>query len=326
MDRRAFLTALGGGLVAVPLGARAQTPEPVARVGLISIGTDPARPTGWRPFVEAMRALGFVEGRNLELKHAFANGRFEELPRLVERLARSGVDVLVVTGPRETATARRAMPTVPTVMTVVADPVGQGFAASLARPGGSITGLTNVVPSVLQKYVELLHEATPTASRFAVIANPPNPVPGDRRALEAASQTLGITLSIIPVNGPEDFDSGLARAKRDGVGAILATADPVTILHRRRLTDAALKHQLPGIYWDRLFVEDGGLMSYSASFSELQRRAAVYVDKILKGARPADLPIEQPTVFELVINLRTARALGLTIPSSLLARADHVIS
>ena len=326
MDRRAFLTALGGGLVTAPIAAAAQPAEKVARVGLVSLGTDRSRPGGWQPFAEAMRASGFVEGRNLAIKYAFAGGRADELPRLVDELLRSGVDVLVVSGIRETAAARRATSTVPIVMMLVADPVGEGFVASLARPGGTITGLTNVVPGLLQKYVELLHEAVPTSSRFAVVASPPNPVPGDRRQLEAASKSLGITLSVIPVSGPEDFDDGLARAKRERVGAILATADPVTLLHRKRLIAVALKHRLPGIYWDRLFVEDGGFMSYGVGFPDLLRHAAVYVNKILKGARPADLPVEQPTKFELVINQRAAQALGLTIPPSLLARADHVIS
>jgi putative tryptophan/tyrosine transport system substrate-binding protein len=326
MDRRAFLATLSGGLVAVPGAAGAQPAEKRARVGLLSMGTDPARPGRWQPFVEAMGGLGFVEGRNLEIKRAFAGGRAGELPRLVEELLRTGVDVLVVSGPRETAAARRATSSVPIVMMVVADPVGEGFVASLARPGGTVTGLTNTVPGLLQKYVELLHEAVPAASRFAVVANPPNPLPGDRRQLEAASKSLGITLSMIPVSGPEDFDGGLARARRDRVGAILATTDPVTLLHRKRLIAAASKHQLPGIFWDRLFVEDGGLMSYSVSFPDLLRQAAVYASKILKGARPADLPVEQPTRLELVVNQRAAQALGLTLPPSLLARADQVIS
>ena len=232
----------------------------------------------------------------------------------------------MVSGIRETAAARRATSTVPIVMMLVADPVGEGFVASLARPGGTITGLTNTVPGLLQKYVELLHEAAPAATRFAVVANPPNPVPRDRRELEAASKSLGITLSVIPVSGPEDFDEGLARAKRERVGALLATADPVTLLHRKRLIGAAMTQQLPGIFWDRLFVEDGGLMSYSVAFPDLVRHAAVYASKILNGARPADLPVKQPTRFELVINQRAAQALGLTLPPSLLARADQLIS
>ena len=312
-------------LLAAPLAAEAQPAEKVWQIGLVSAGSDPARPARWQPFVETMRELGYVEGRNLVVKSAFAKGRSEELPRLVGELLRSGVDVMVTTGTRETIAARRATSTVPIVMLLVPDPVGQGFAATLARPGGNVTGLTNLVPGLVQKYVELLHEAVPSASHFAIVANPPNPVPENRRELEAAAKRVGVMLSIIPVNGPDDFDGAVARAKRDRIGAILATADPVTFLNRKRLVEAALKHHLPGIYWTREFVEDGGLMSYSANFVDLLRRAAVYVDKILKGAKPADLPIEQPAKFELVINMKTAKALGLTIPPSLLLRADHVI-
>jgi putative tryptophan/tyrosine transport system substrate-binding protein len=324
MDRRAFLAGAAA-LLAVPLAAEAQPAEKVWRIGLVSTGSDPERPVSWQPFVEAMRELRYVEGRNLAVKSAFAKGRSEELPRLIGELLRSGVDVMVTTGTRETSAARRATSTVPIVMLLVPDPVGQGFVATLAQPGGNVTGLTNLVPGLVQKYVEFLHEAVPSASRFAVVANPPNPVPENRRELEAASKSVGVMLSIIPVSGPDDFDGALARAKRDRVGAILATADPVTFLYRKQLVVAALKHQLPGIYWTREFVEDGGLMSYSASFAGLLRRAAVNVDNILKGAKPADLPVEQPTKFELVINLKAAKALGLTIPPSLLARADQVI-
>jgi putative tryptophan/tyrosine transport system substrate-binding protein len=324
MNRRAFLYG-SVAMVAAPLAAEAQSAEKMWRIGLVSVGSDPAQPVRWQPFVEAIRALGYVEGRNLMVKSAFAKGRSEELPHLVGELLRSGVDVMVTTGTRETIAARRATSTVPILMLLVADPVGQGFVATLARPGGNVTGLTNLVPGLVQKYVEFLHEAVPSASRFAVVANPPNPVPENRRELEEASKSVGVMLSIIPVNGPDDFDGALARAKRDRIGAILATADPVTFLHRKRLVEAALKHHLPGIYWTREFVEDGGLMSYSANFAELLRRAAVYVDTIFKGAKPADLPVEQPTKFELVINLKTAKALGLTIPPSLLARADEVI-
>jgi ABC-type uncharacterized transport system substrate-binding protein len=286
---------------AAPLTTEAQSTERMWRIGLVSVGSDLARPARWQPFVEALRGLGYIEGRNLEVKSAFARGRSEELPRLVGELLRSGVDVMVTTGTRETLAARRATSTVPIVMLLVVDPVGQGFVATLARPGGNVTGLTNLVPGLVQKYVEYLHEAVPSASRFAVVANPPNRVPENRRELEAASKSVGVMLSIIPVNGPDEFDGALARAKRDRVGAILATPDRVTFLYRKRLVEAALKHQLPGIYWTREFVADGGLMSYSANFTELLRRAAVYVDSIFKGAKPADLQIEQPTKFELVI-------------------------
>ena len=324
LTRAPLTVSLVLSILAVPLVAEGQAGK-VWRIGLVSIGSDPAQPVAWQPFVEAMRKLGYVEGRNLAVKGAFAKGRAEELPRLVGELVRSGVDVMVTTGSRETIAARNATSAIPIVMSLVPDPVGQGIVATLARPGGNITGLTNLVPGLIQKYVELLHEAIPSASRFAIVANPPNPVPENRRELEAASKTVGIVLSIIPVNGPDDFDGALARAKREGVGAILATADPVTFLHRKRFVATALKHQLPGLYWTREYVEDGGLMTYSANRAELLRRAATYVDKILKGAKPADLPIEQPTKFELVINMKTAKALGLTIPPSLLLRADQII-
>ena len=272
-----------------------------------------------------MRELGYVKGQNLAVQNAFGNGRPERLPALVAALVHAKVDVIVTTGTRETRAARQATATIPIVMLVVPDPVAQGFVASLARPGGNITGLTNLVPGVSQKYVELLKEVLPSASRFAVISTPPNPVPENRRELEAAVKVLGMSVSFLPVQGPEDFEAALIRAKREGATGIIATADPVTFLHRRTLVGLALQYRLAGIYWTREYVEDGGLMTYSASLVDLRRHAAIYVDKILKGAKPADLPIEQPTKFELVINMKTAKALGLTIPDSLLRRADEVI-
>jgi putative ABC transport system substrate-binding protein len=325
VKRREFIALVGRIAVAWPLAAEAQPAEKVWRLGLVSVGTDPARPGRWQPVMEAMRELGYVEGRNLEVKRAFGSGRFEELPRLVDELLRSGVDVMIATGSSEIIAARRATSTVPIVMLAAADPVGQGFVASLARPGRNVTGFTSLVPGLVQKYVQFLHEAVPSASRFAVVASPPNPVPVIRRDLEAASKTVGVMFSIIPVHGPDDFDGVLARAKRDGVGAIIVTLDGLTILHRKPLVEAALKHRLPGIYWDRAFVESGGLMSYSANLADLQRRAVIVVDKILKGAKPSDLPVEQPTKFELVINLKAAKALGLELPPLLIAQAHELI-
>jgi putative ABC transport system substrate-binding protein len=210
-------------------------------------------------------------------------------------------------------------------MTFAADPVGQGLITSLARPGGNVTGLTNLVPGLRQKYVELLKELVPSALRFGVIASPLAPVPENLRELEAAAKVLGLSLSFLPVHGLDEFDAALTRARKDGVTGIIATADPLTMQHRRELVRLVRKHRLPAIYWTREYVEVGGLMTYSANLVSLRRRAAIYVDKILKGARPADLPVEQPTESELVINLTTAKALGLTIPQSLLIRADQVI-
>ena len=294
-------------------------------VGLLSVGTDSAQPAPWQPFLDAMRELGYVKGQNLVVQDAFGNGRPERLPALVAALVQAKVDVVVTTGTRETKAIREATSTIPIVMLVVPDPVAQGFVASLARPGGNITGLTNLVPGLSQKYVELLREVLPSASRFAVIATPPNPVPENRRELETAVKVLGMSVSFLAVHGAGDFEAALIRAKKEGATGIIVTSDPVTFLHRRTLVGLAEKHRLAGIYWTREYVEDGGLMTYSVSVRELRRHAATYVDKILKGARPADLPVEQPTKFELVINLKTAKALGLTIPPSLLRRADEVI-
>jgi putative tryptophan/tyrosine transport system substrate-binding protein len=297
----------------------------VYTVGLLSVGTDSAQPAPWQPFLDAMRELGYVKGQNLVVQDAFGNGRPERLPALVAALVQAKVDVVVTTGTRETKAIREATSTIPIVMLVVPDPVAQGFVASLARPGGNITGLTNLVPGLSQKYVELLREVLPSASRFAVIATPPNPVPENRRELETAVKVLGMSVSFLAVHGAGDFEPALIRARKEGATGIIVTSDPVTFLHRRTLVGLAEKHRLAGIYWTREYVEDGGLMTYSVSVRELRRHAATYVDKILKGARPADLPVEQPTKFELVINLKTAKALGLTIPPSLLRRADEVI-
>jgi putative tryptophan/tyrosine transport system substrate-binding protein len=311
VDRRAFVGTVALGLLAAPVAADAQQAERVWRVGLVSIALDPNQPLPWRPFWEAMQRLGYVEGRNRTVKHAFANGRAEDLPRLVNELVRSGVDVVVTSATRETMAVKQATTTTPIVMFLVPDPVGQGFIKTLARPGGNITGLTSLIPGLIQKYVELLRDAVPSASRFGMVTSASNPaVPENRAALEAAAKTFGLGLSIIPVSGADDFNAALARAKRDGVSTIIAPVDPVTWLHRKRLAQAALKHRLPGIYWARAHVEEGGLMTYSADIDDLLRRAATYVAKILNGAKPADLPVEQPTKFELVINLKTAKALG----------------
>jgi putative ABC transport system substrate-binding protein len=235
---------------------------------------------------------------------------------------RANVDVIVASAPVETAAAKRATTSIPIVMWLVPDPVGQGLVASLPRPGGNVTGLTSLVPGLSQKYVELLREAVPSAQRFAVVGNP---APATRREVEAAGRVLGVTVFVAQVSEPNDFDHVLARAKKDGAAGIIVALDGVTFLNRRTFVPLSLKHGLPGIYWAREYVEEGGLMTYSANIDDLRRRAATFVDKILKGAKPADLPVEQPTKFELVINLKAAKVLGLTIPQSLLLRADQVV-
>jgi putative ABC transport system substrate-binding protein len=321
-SRRVFIAAVAGSLLAAPRAGRAQEAGKTYTVGLVSIGTDPGQSSLWQSFIDGMRERGYVEGRNLVVKRAFGNP--DRLAGMLAELVAARVDAIVTTGPRETRTARRATATIPIVMTFVEDPVAEGFVKSLAQPGTNVTGLTSLVPGLSQKYVELLNEALPTARRFGVVATR-DPVPENRHELEAAVKARGLTLSFLVVSEPVDFDTTLARAKRDGVTGIIAPVDGVTFRHRRALVEAALKHRLPGIYWAREYGEAGGLLTYGAGLVDLRRQAAIYVDKILRGARPADLPIEQPTKFDLVINLKTAKALGLTIPPSLLVRADQVI-
>jgi len=321
VERRAFFGVVIGGLLA-PLAAEAQQAARVYRVGLVSLGGDPQ---WWRPVLEAMRELGYVEGRNLVVRRAFAKGHAEDLPRLVAELLRPGVDVVVTTATRETRAVKQAAPNIPIVMLLVPDPITEGFVTTLARPGGNVTGLTIFVPSFVQKYVELLREVVPSASRFVVLGNPGGPTPEIRAELESAARTFGIMLSIIPVSGPDEIDAALARAKREGAAGIIDPPNYVTFIYRRRLAQTALKYGMPGIYWAREYAQDGGLLTYSPDMNELRRRAATFVDKILKGEKPAELPVEQPRKFELVINLKAAKALGLTIPPSLLARADQVI-
>jgi len=281
----------------------------------------------WQHLLEAMRTLNYVEGQNLVVKLGIAEGRPERLPGLVAELIQANVDVIVTTSTQETQAAKKATSIIPIVMTVAPDPVEQGLVTSLARPGGNVTGLTTMAPGTSQKLIELLREAAPSAARFGVLrTGVRSPFPEIQRELEAAAQKVGITLSYIGgIKTPNDFDPVLARAKKDGVGGIIAPLGAFTYAHRKALAQAALKHRLPGIYWVRDFVEEGGLMSYGVSFAVVGRRAAYFVDRILKGAKPADLPVEQPTQFELVINLKTAKALGLKIPQSLLLRADQVI-
>jgi putative tryptophan/tyrosine transport system substrate-binding protein len=326
MDRREFLGTIAGNLVAAPLATEAQPAAKIYTVGTLSVGfnDDPVQ-DWWQPFLDAMADLGYVEGRNLVLKRASAGGRPDRLPGLAADLVRAKVDVIVTTAMRETRAARQATSTIPIVMTFAQDPVAYGLVASLARPDGNVTGLTSLVPGLRQKYVQLLKEVLPSASRFAVIATPPGLVPDNLRELEAAIKGFGMSLSLLSVHGRNDFEAALIQARKDGVAGIIATADPVTFEHRRTFVQLVLKHRLPAIYWTREYVDAGGLMTYSANLAGLRRHAATYVDKILKGAKPAELPIEQPTTFELVINLKTAKALGLTIPPSLLLRADQVI-
>ena len=325
MNRRQFIGAVGVSAVLTPLRIAAQPAARVYQIGILTLGPAGPRPSSWwDPFIAELRDLNYVESRNLMLGYAGADATVERLPGLAAELVRAKVDVIVTTGHRETLAAKRATSSMPIVFTVVHDPVGDGVVTNLARPEANVTGLTTLIPGLYQKYVELLREVVPGAMRFALVGNrraPSEP----RREVEDAGRALGVEVVFIPVSGPEGFDAALGAAKRDGAGGIIAVADPVTLVHRRRLVQLAVKYGLPGIYWDRSYVEDGGLMTYSANPTELRRRAAHYVDRLLKGAKPGELPVERPTKFELVINMKTVRALGITIPPSLLLRADQVI-
>jgi len=316
---------VGGGIVAGPLAAEPQQAGALYRIGILSLGMAGQRPSiWWQPFLTELRELKYVEGQNLVIVYSGADAKPERLPNLAADLVEAKVDVIVTTGPRVTLAAKGASTSIPIIFTIVADAVGQGVVTSLARPAGNVTGLTTLVPGFYQKYVELLREVIPSATRFALVGGPGSS-PEPRQDVLKAGRTLGVNVFVVPVSGPDEFDAALARAKRDGAAGIVVVSDVVTQMHRERLVRLALKYRLPGIYWERNYVEAGGLMTYSANPTEQRRRAAHYVDKILKGAKPGDLPVEQPTTFELVINLKTAKALGLTIPQTLLLRADQVI-
>ena len=323
MDRRKFIGDLAGSLLAAPIATRAQQEGKVYRVGLLTVGNITPQEPMWNSFLESMRKLGYVEGRNLVVRRGAAAGRTDRLPEFVTGFLREGVDVIVTTSTRETQAAKQATSTIPIVMTLSPDPVGQGLVASLRRAGGNVTGLTNLVPGISQKYVELLKEIAPSASWFVVLAR--RPFPEIRQDLELAAQRLSVKLSFTNVEGAGDIERALIQAKKDGAGGVIVPLDVITRMDREHLARVAMERGLPGIYWDRSYVEAGGLMSYGVSLAEIGQRAAYFVDKILKGAKPADLPVEQPTKFDLVINLRTAKALELAIPQSLLVRADEVI-
>jgi putative tryptophan/tyrosine transport system substrate-binding protein len=325
MRRIGLAVILALSLLATPFAARAQETGRVYQVGLLTLGTDPMRSGFWQRFLEAMRELNYVEGRNLIVRRAFAEGNDDLLPSLVADLVQAKVDAIVTTSTPETRAAKQATTTIPIVMTVAPDPVEQGLVASLAHPGGNVTGLTSMAPGTSQKLVELLRETVPSVSRFAVVASPKGPFPEIRHELQTASHQVGVALSFIGIAGADNLESALVRAKKGGAGALIAPLNAFTYSYREKLVQLALKHRLPGIYWVRDYVEAGGLISYGTNFGDVGRRAAYFVDRILKGTKPADLPVEQPTKFELVINLKTARALGLTIPQSLLLRADQVI-
>ncbi len=328
MDRRTFLAGTGAVLLAAPLVAEAKPAGKVYRIGYIS-NSPPSTPESSRmyeAFRQGLLERGWVEGQNVVIEWRFAEGRMERFPDLTADLIRLKVDIVVTLGGPAARAAKQATTTTPIVAIGVSDPVGQGLVASLARPGGNVTGLATLFPELAVKRLELLKEALPGVSRVAVLWNAANP--GNviiLRGVQAAAQTLGVTLQTREVRGPDDFAAAFAKMRRERPDALMILDDPLLFQYRASIVDFAAKRRLPAMHPFRESVEAGGLIAYSVNLAELNRRAAEYVDKILKGAKPADLPVEQPTKFELVINLKTAKALGLTIPPSLLGRADEVI-
>ncbi|MFZ1058456.1 MAG: ABC transporter substrate-binding protein [Candidatus Rokuibacteriota bacterium] len=314
-------------MLLAPLGAAAQPPGKVPRIGYLSAGSPSGAPHLLEAFRQGLRELGWVEGQNIVIDYRFAEGRFERLPDLAADLVRLKVDIIVAVPTPGAAAAKNATETIPIVVIGVRDPVGIGLIASLARPGGNITGLSfSVGMEILSKGLELLKETVPKVRRVAILSNPGNPAhPLAIREVNVAARSLGVQLQLLEPRGPNEFDGAFAAMAKERVGALLVIADSMFILHRTQLADLAARSRLPAMYGYREHPEAGGLMSYGSSLRDLWRRAATFVDKILKGAKPGDLPVEQPTKFELVINLKTAKALGLTIPQSVLIRADEVI-
>ncbi len=328
MKRREFIAVLSGAAVAWPLGGSAQQAAKVPRIGYLT-GNLASNPHTREAFLQGLRDLGYVEGRNVLIEYRDVEGKYERLPALAAELVALEVDVILAAGTPQPLAAKQATSTIPIVFAGAADPVGSGLVTSLARPGGNVTGLSLLSPELVGKCLELLKQAVPGVSRVAVLWQPGGS--GERtekdmlKGAEVAGRALGVRLQFVEARGPADFDRAFSDITRARAGALTVLASNMILGERRRLANLAAKNRLAAVYPLREFVDAGGLMAYGPDLVDVFRRAATYVDKILKGAKPADLPVEQPTRFELVINLKTAKALGLQIPPTLLTRADEVI-
>jgi ABC-type uncharacterized transport system substrate-binding protein len=324
MNRRVFVTLLGGAAASWSLAARAQQAERVRRIGILETTSRPLNAANFEAFREALRELGHIEGRNLVIEYRSADGRSERFPELATELVRLNCDLIITRGTPASLAAKQASETIPIVMTAIAEPFT--LVSSIAHPGGNITGLSSLSTDLYSKRLELLKEMIPVLGRVAHLTNMGNPnVVRIRREVETAARSLGIASPLLDVRKPEDIGPAFDSASNQRVDALIVGIDTVTQANRQLIALLAARHRLPAIYASREFVEAGGLMTYGVSYSDLYRRAAIYVDKIFKGAKPAELPIEQPTKFDFVINLRAAKAIGLAIPETFLARADEVI-
>jgi putative ABC transport system substrate-binding protein len=324
MKRREFIAMLGGA-TAWPFATHAQQAARVPRIGFLRHGTAAANADRVEALRAGLRQLGYVEGKNLAVEFRWAES-VEQLPQFAAELVHMNVDVIFATSSTEVEAARQATRTIPIVFSAHADPVNIGHVASLPRPGGNITGLTMLMMDLAAKELEILKEAVPQATRIGVLWNPTTPShPPAIEAVKGTGEKLGVSLWMVPARTAEDFDGALASMVAERVGAFLVLGSPLVLSDRARLAELAVKYRLPSMFALREPVEAGGLMSYAADLNDLTRRAAAYIDKILKGTKPSDLPVEQASKYELVVNLKTAKALGLQLPDKLLALADEVI-
>jgi putative ABC transport system substrate-binding protein len=322
MERRRFMALVSGGLLAAPFAAEAQQTRKVPRIGVLG-GQSPEMSPPVLALREGLRELGYVEGQNIAIEWRWAQGKDERYPDLAAELVKLKVDIIVAPTTAGAKAAQRATKTIPIVMGFVSDPVALGLVANLARPGGNITGLGVPTPENAGKRLQLLREAVPTVARIAVLSDESQPA--DLRGTEAAAQALGVQLQVLKVRSDGELDRAFTAIARERRTGIIILGSTTLFAYRARIAQFAVTHRLPTSAWARELAEAGCLMSYGPNLHDVSRRAAYFVDKILKGAKPGDLPVEQPTKFELVINLKTAKALSLTIPPSLLGRADEVI-
>jgi len=321
-----LIVILSLGALVSPLTSDAQQPGKVFRLGFLFPGTAAFGSLRLEPLRQRLRELGYLEGQNFSIEYRWADGKLDRLPELAAELVQLHVDAIMTAAMPAAQAVQSATRTIPIVMVDPGDPVSTGLVVSLARPGGNATGLSSISPDLSAKNLEILWEAVPQLSRVAFLWNAASrDAELALHAVQSAARALGIEIQSVNVHGAEEFERAFAAVTREHAAALLVFPDPLTFSHRGRIVDFAVTHQLPAMFGAREFVDAGGLMSYGPNFPDMFQRAAIYVDKILKGAKPADIPVEQPMKFELIINRKTAEALGLTLPATLLFRADEVI-
>jgi putative ABC transport system substrate-binding protein len=326
ISRRAFVASVTGGLLSAPLAAGAQPAGKVHRIGFLGNSTAALEANLVQPFRDGLRELGYVEGRDVAIEYRWAEGQYERFPALVAELIALKVEVLVTAGTPAALAVKRATTTIPLVMVAVGEPVGTGLVKSLARPGGNLTGLVSIAPDLEGKRLELLTEIVPKLSSVAFLSNPANPFHAtSEKQARTAARSLHLKVEFFPVRAESEFERAFLAMGGQRPGALVMLADRLFLHHRARIVEFAAQNRLPAVYAYTELVEAGGLMSFGPSYPGMHRRAAYFVDRILKGDKPADLPMEQPSKFELLINLKTARALGLVIPQPVLLRADNLI-